>query len=172
MSDSHVRASRPGPAGYFMDAESGSGLLPWSHVVERMTAARNYWVATSSSDGRPHAMPVWGVWLDDALVFSTSPVSQKARNIDETGRAAVHLESGDDVVVVEGDAAEVRDEATLVRFLDHYNPKYEWDFTLEQVRRGVYVVRPRKAFAWRGSSGESFSGTATRWIVDQANGRG
>lgn len=169
MADSKLRprASRPGTAGYFMDENSGSGLLPWSHVVQCMSAARNYWVATSSPDGRPHAMPVWGIWQDDVFVFSTGPGTRKARNLEATGHVVVHLESGDDVVVIEGDAAEVRDDATLERFRVTYNPKYDWDFTLDQLQRGVYAVRPRQAFAWRGSTHEVFSGTGTRWTFDE-----
>jgi hypothetical protein len=55
------KASRPYMPGYgILDAKSGSGLLPWSVAVERLTEARNYWIATTRPDGRPHAMPVWG----------------------------------------------------------------------------------------------------------------
>ncbi len=148
-----------------MDAESGAGLLSWKHVAERMAAAKSYWVATSGAAGRPHCMPVWGVWTEREFVFSTSPVSRKARNLATNPYAVVHLESGDQVVVVEGPVREVRDEQALQQFLDAYNPKYAWDFRLEQLTRGgVYAVQPRKAFAWLGSRGEDFSGTATRWL--------
>ena len=43
--------------------EGEEDMLPWSHVEERMLGPRNYWVATVRPDGRPHAVPVWGVWL-------------------------------------------------------------------------------------------------------------
>lgn len=33
------------------------GLLDWTHVRERMSNARVYWLCTSSPDSRPHAMP-------------------------------------------------------------------------------------------------------------------
>ena len=72
---SAAKVSRPEPSGYFLDADSGAGLLPWSHVVDRMGTARNYWVATTGANGLPHCMPVWGVWLDEEFVFSTSPAS-------------------------------------------------------------------------------------------------
>lgn len=155
--------SRPKPAGYFLDAESGSGLLPWRRVVDRMVAAKNYWVATTRPDGRPHCMPVWGVWLGDRFYFSTSPASRKARNLREQGHVVVHLESGDDVVVIEGVAEEVRDRETQARFVEAYNPKYDWDFDVEQLAKGLYGVTPRVAFSWLESRGEGFSGTATRF---------
>jgi nitroimidazol reductase NimA-like FMN-containing flavoprotein (pyridoxamine 5'-phosphate oxidase superfamily) len=157
-------ASRPEPAGYFLDAASGRGLLEWPPVVERLSAARNYWVSTSGADGSPHCMPVWGVWVDGEFLFSTSPISRKARNLGKNPRAVVHLESADQVVVIEGVARELRDGESIGRFLEAYNPKYSWDFTTEQLSAGgVYAVRPRKAFAWLDSQGEGFSGTATRW---------
>ena len=163
--DSTPRASRPGPRDYFLAADNGSGLLPWGHVTEAMSQAKNYWVATSGEGGRPHCMPVWGVWLEDRLVFSTSPVSRKARNLAKNPFAVVHLESGDQVVVVEGRVREVRGRERLEGFLEAYNPKYAWDFTMDQLAHGgVYEVTPDRAFAWLGSRGEAFSGTATRWV--------
>ncbi|MEI6136703.1 MAG: pyridoxamine 5'-phosphate oxidase family protein [Chloroflexota bacterium] len=34
-------------------------------ALARLRTAMNYWIATTRPDGRPHAAPVWGVWLDD-----------------------------------------------------------------------------------------------------------
>ena len=54
--------------------------LPWSWAAERLGANRNFWVVTVSTDGRPHALPVWGVWNDDEgrFAFSCSPRARKA----------------------------------------------------------------------------------------------
>lgn len=160
------RASRPEPSGYFKPADEGQGLLPWSHVGERMRGARNYWVATACPDGRPHSMPVWGIWLDDLFYFSTGLTTRKGRNLAVNPRAVVHLESGADLVVVEGRAREIRDAPTIERFLTVYNPKYGWDFTVAQLETGgLFEVRPERAFAWLGDEGDAFSGTATRWVL-------
>ena len=95
------RASRPHMPGYgIADATSGKGLLPWSWAVERLTKARNYWVATTRPDGNPHAMPVWGVWIDDAFYFSTGTQSRKARNLAENPRCVIGCEIGPDQVIV------------------------------------------------------------------------
>ena len=51
--------------------EHGTGLLHWSWAAERLTAARNYWVASVWPDGRPHTMPVWGMWDDSTLWFTS-----------------------------------------------------------------------------------------------------
>ena len=40
-------------------------------AVSRLRAAMVYWLATTRPDGRPHAMPVWGVLLGEVLWFGT-----------------------------------------------------------------------------------------------------
>ena len=80
----------------------------------------------------------------------------------------MHLEDGAAVLVVEGRATEVTDAARLAEFLDNYNPKYHWDFTLDQVQRGVFELRPLKAFAWLGDEGDAFAATATRFTFDDS----
>lgn len=156
------RAGRPRIApGYgILDAASGSGLLPWRHAVERLSAARNYWVVTAGAQGRPHAAPVWGLWLDDAFFFSTDPASRKGRNLAAQPEVVVHLESGDDVVIIEGRVEEVRDPATRRRFADEYDSKYRFRPDPDDPGTAIYAVRPRVASAWLESD---FPGGATRW---------
>jgi len=162
---SPTRRSRPEPEGYFRPADQGE-LLEWAPLAQRLQDARNYWVSTASSDGIPHAMPVWGVWGERGFTFSTGPSTRKARNLYGNPRAVVHLEDGAATLVVEGTATEVTDEARLAEFLAAYNPKYCWDFTLDQIQRGVFELRPLKAFAWLGDEGDAFAGTATRFVFE------
>ena len=162
--------TRPSTPGYFKAEHEGTGLIDWAPIAERFASMRNYWVNTASASGRPHAMPVWGVWLGDRFVFSTSPESRKARNLKANPRVVVHLEDGNAVIVIEGRASELRDRAKLSAFLAAYNPKYKWDFTVDQVAEGVFEVIPERAFAWLGGEGDAFGGTATRWrFVNDSN---
>ena len=39
---------------------SDAQLLPWAYAEQRLVAARNYWLATTRPDGRPHVSPAWG----------------------------------------------------------------------------------------------------------------
>jgi PPOX class probable F420-dependent enzyme len=121
---------------------SGGERLPWSWAVERLASSRNYWISTTRPDGRPHAAPVWGLWMDDALWFSTARSSQKARNLARTP-AVVHLESGDEVVILEGDAREERTPEALERFADAYDAKYGFRPEPESEGAVVFVLRPR-----------------------------
>jgi pyridoxamine 5'-phosphate oxidase-like protein len=84
------RASRPYMPGYgIARPEEGSGLLHWSWAAERLTTARNYWVATVWPDGRPHIMPVWGMWDDSTLWFSSAEGSRKVRNLAADPRCCI-----------------------------------------------------------------------------------
>ena len=47
------------PADYGI-ATGADGMLPWDDVAATLAAAPIYWVATSSADGSPHLIPIWG----------------------------------------------------------------------------------------------------------------
>ena len=91
-----------------------------SEIETRLREARNYWLTTTRADGRPHAMPVWGVWLDGALWFGTGLESVKGRNLARDPRAVVHLESGDDVVILDGAAHPAESDAAYAAYTDKY----------------------------------------------------
>lgn len=147
------------PAAYGITG-TADGMVEWVEVVVRLSSARNYWLATTRPDGRPHAMPVWGLWLADSVVFSTDPASRKGRNLAAYPAAVVHLESGDDVVVVEGEVRAF--DGDPVTFADAYQAKY--DFRPEPgPSQGVYALRPHIVLAWRESD---FPRSATRWVLD------
>ena len=101
-------------------------MLPWNHVLQRLTDSLNYWVCTTGPDGRPHATPVWGVVLDGTLYFDGSPETRRGRNLAAIPAVVVHLESGTDVVIVHGEAHEVHgaDSDFYVRLAGAYRAKY------------------------------------------------
>jgi pyridoxine/pyridoxamine 5'-phosphate oxidase len=150
------------PPGYGVQAAEEGGLLPWAWVDERLSAARNYWLCTARADGRPHAMPVWGVWLDGAVMFGTDRASRKGQNLATKPDCVVHLESGDEVVILEGRAEEIRDRETLGALADAYEVKYAIRAIGEEPGAGaaVYAVRPKVVLAWLEAD---FPKTATRW---------
>jgi len=153
-------ASRPRFAEGYGISKDPAGLLDWSWAVERLTKSRNYWIVTASADGRPHAVPVWGLWLDDAVVFSTSPQSRKARNLAHDPRVVVHLESGDEVVILEGsvEPAELNDAVA-----DAYRKKYAWRPDPGEGSEGWFRLRPSLAYAWLE---RDYPNTATRFTFD------
>ncbi len=129
----------------------GSGLLPWSWAEERLRESQNYWLASVCPDGRPHVMPVWGVWDGDAFWFSSSRRSRKA------------TESAADPVVLEGIAEAINHTDPILDFLARTNAKYGADLTpefLDPTINTVFRVQPRWAFGLRH---DDFTGSPTRW---------
>lgn len=143
--------------------DSLDGTLPWSWAEEHLTSALNYWFCTTRPDGRPHAMPAWAVWLDGTLYFDGSPETRRGKNLAQNPAIVIHLESGDEVIVLEGEAhlTGQPDRALAERLASaltkKYGPKYEptpdtWDLG------GLYAMRPTVAFGWT-----AFPTTMTRW---------
>jgi uncharacterized pyridoxamine 5'-phosphate oxidase family protein len=145
------------------ESKNPQDYLPWSHLEKRMEEARNYWVATSRPDGRPHVMPVWGMWIEGRFYFGTASDSRKGRNLAENPAIAVHLESGDDVVILEGVAEQrMPDEILREKMNEASLAKYQMPLMLPP-GAAMYMLKPRVAFAW---SESDFSKTATRWILN------
>ena len=82
-------------------ADDGAGLLPWDWAVERLSGSHNYWLVTTRPDGRPHMMPLWGLWLDSTFYFSTGRQSRKGRNLAANSHCVVATEHADEAVIVE-----------------------------------------------------------------------
>jgi Pyridoxamine 5'-phosphate oxidase len=159
------RTSRPLlPDGYGVP-ETADGMVPWSWAVDQLTNARNYWFCTIRPDGRPHAMPAWAVWVDDSLYFDGSPETRRGRNLARNPAITVHLESGDHVVVLEGEALEpgkpspelaqrlvAAFEAKYAASHDYHPAPDTWD------QGGLWRLQPRVAFGWT-----EFPKALTRW---------
>ena len=167
MADRHgSKRSRPlleGPS----PPEFKDGMLSWEFVDIRMREALNYWIASAGTDGRPHAVPVWGAWLEDVFYFVGA--GRKVRNLRANPQAVVHLESGDDVVLIEGHFEEIgRPGREFLRQLDDeflrkyvtYRPSkhLENPHSSSFPPAGLFAIYPFTIIAWSG-----FASDATRW---------
>jgi nitroimidazol reductase NimA-like FMN-containing flavoprotein (pyridoxamine 5'-phosphate oxidase superfamily) len=153
-------ASRPSfPPEYGVPTAS-KGLLPWSHVTDRLSNAEHYWICTVSAEGRPHATPVDGLWLDDCLYFGGSPSTRWRRNLSTNAGICVHLESAMEVVMLQGDArVEPVDDGLARRLADASKKKYGYaPSPQEYEKNGALAFRPRVAFAWT-----NLAKDPTRW---------
>jgi nitroimidazol reductase NimA-like FMN-containing flavoprotein (pyridoxamine 5'-phosphate oxidase superfamily) len=120
------RPERPYMPDYGVQASSTWNPLPWSWAAERLIGNRNYWVVTVSGEGRPHALPVWGVWDDGEcrFAFSCGPHSRKARNIAANPAVVVMTDDTVECVSVEGRAAAVQEETRTATWIERYLAKY------------------------------------------------
>ena len=146
------------PGGYGI-ASAAEGVVSWDWVEQQLLGARSYWLCTTRDDGRPHAMPVWAVWVDGALLFSTDPASLKGRNLAARPDIVVHLDSGDDVVVLEGRAATMS-APRRPAFVEAYDAKYGHRVDTDNEAFGLYELVPDRVLAWREAD---FPTSATRF---------
>src|ERR1700730_7979687 len=141
-------ASRPYMPGYgIVGPDEGTGLLPWSWAVERLTASHDYWLATVRPDRRPHVMPVWGVWQEGSIWFSSSGASRKTHNLAVNPRAAITTDNPAQPVVVEGRVERRADEEAIASFTDWVNAKYGTDYSVDFFAdNACFQLRPAWAF--------------------------
>ena len=128
--------------------------IEWSDVTARLVESRNYWVATTRPSGRAHSVPVWGIWFEDAFWFFTGPESLTGRNLLRDGAAEVHLESGDDVVLLFG---VIETAGPIDTVAEAYQAKYG---LVGDGSETAFRLRPSKVIAWRE---HDFPNSATRW---------
>jgi general stress protein 26 len=133
----------------------------WDDAVRVIESAELFWITTVRADGRPHVSPLVAVWLDGTVHFCTGDAEQKAVNLRTNPH--VILTTGSNTwdhgldVVVEGEAVQVTDDATLRRLADAWRTKWDgrWQF---DARDGafhhdvgealVYAVAPAKVLAF------------------------
>jgi hypothetical protein len=139
----------------------GGEFIDWDHVIERLESAKAYWLVTVTPDGRPHAVPIWGVLVADDLFLEVgSPSTAKSRNLEANREIEVHLDDADDVVIARGTAEPAIPGPSLgaaiaaamtAKYPDYKPAPTDWD------HGGLIRVVPRTILAWRDMP------TATRW---------
>ena len=139
------------PPGY---ADNPKSSLTWEYVILRLTQSKNYWLCSVRPDGRPHSVPRWGIFLDENFYYDGSPNTRHARNILQNPQVSLHLESGDEAVILEGISSPIiRPETVLANQLSAafclkysgfgYSPAPDqWD------AGGLFVFRPSTVLAW------------------------
>jgi hypothetical protein len=145
---------------------TGGEFIPWEHVVERLAAAKGYWLSTVTPANRPQSVPIWGVLVHDDLYLEIgSPATAKSRNLEANREIEVHLDDIDDVVIIRGAAEPVAPGPALgsavaaamtAKYPDYKPGPTDWD------NGGLIRVDPRVVLAWRAMS------TATRWRFARA----
>ena len=157
-------AERPHLPDGYVEAEKLAPPLPWSHVEEELSKAINFWFATADRNGVPHVSPIWAAWVDDALYFDGSPKSKRIRNMTANPHLAVHLESGDNVLILYGTGEELVGATLDLReqlateykrkyVVQNYAPDPAW-----WADGGLYKMTLSKVIAWT-----DFVKDPTRW---------
>jgi hypothetical protein len=135
--------------------------LDWAWVDGQLEAAGIYWVVVEAA-GAPHPRPLWGLWTDHRLHLSIgSPVINRQLAAQTAPTVTAHLESGTDVVILEGSVVDTTEDPELLR---RYDAKYDWTYTVEEYGPLTTVV-PSTIIAWRsaGWAGRESFRTAGKW---------
>jgi general stress protein 26 len=153
-------------------SEPEAVATPWSETERALEAAEVFWICTVRRDGRPHVTPLVAVWLDEAIYFGTGAKEQKAVNLAQNPHVILSTgcnewERGLDIVV-EGEAARVREQEQLERLAQAWAKKWDgrWRYEVgdgmfrESGPSGaealVFAVAPNKVFAFaKGTFGQT-----------------
>ncbi len=159
------KISRPKfPPGY---VDNPTGSIPWEHVETRLREAKNYWLSSVRPDGRPHAVPRWAVYVDGKIYYDGSPQTRHAQNLTGNPNVVLHLESGDQALIVEGAAGQAGKPPPelAAKLVEAYRAKYasfgyapgpnQWD------EGGLFVFTPHKVITWT-----NFMDDPTRFELD------
>jgi hypothetical protein len=127
-----------------------SVTLDWAAVQGKLERAERYWFATTRPDGRPHVVPLDGIWFTDLWYFGGAPQAVHQRNLQHNRQAAIHLEDTVAAVIVEGTAEFVTltpDEARALAAASR--AKYpSYGATPGGYASGVWRLRPAVVLAW------------------------
>jgi nitroimidazol reductase NimA-like FMN-containing flavoprotein (pyridoxamine 5'-phosphate oxidase superfamily) len=139
------------PKGY---VDNPISEVPWAEIEKRLSESKNYWMCSVRPNGRPHVVPRWAVYLDEKIYYDGSPETRHARNLVENPYVSVHLESGQEAIILDGTCFPVSkpDAGLAKRLAQAYQAKYksegyapepdQWD------EGGLYVFTPRQCIAW------------------------
>jgi hypothetical protein len=160
QSSAGPRTERPRIPDYGI-SKSKTGMLPWEWAVKTLTKSREYWICTVRSDGRPHAMIIWGLWFEGSFWFGTGSHTQKAHNLAKNPNCVVGTQDAAEAVILEGVAELVTDPA-VERKLEPVS-LHKYGISGGDGSEPLYRVRPRRAF---GLVEKTFPKTATRWTFN------
>lgn len=158
------KATRPIMPPVYGISSKKEGMLRWEDICRQIERSHNYWICTTRADGRPHAMPVWGFWVDGNIFFGTGRSTVKGKNMARNPNIVVHLESGDDAVILE--CVVQQQPLTNATFRKRINAiskrKYKMGL-MEHPESVLYRAQPRVIFAWRE---KEFPTSATKWVME------
>jgi len=148
------------PAGY----GTAKRTLAWEEVRAWLEAAPAYWLALARTDGRPHVVPLDGIWVDDVWWYGGASDTVHIRTVEANPRAVMHLPDPMRAVIVEGVVRRTNPAPELARRMAeiantkyaHYGLKNDASTYAEALG-----LVPSRVLAW-----SAFPADATRFDFD------
>jgi hypothetical protein len=101
-----------------------------------------FWACAHGPEGRSQSTAVWGLWLDQTVVFAADTESVAVGDPHVFPASVVQLEGDGRVRVVDGSAERVDDPALLARFVSQCEAKYGFEPDPQDPDTPVYTMRP------------------------------
>lgn len=114
----------------------------------RLITDRNIWLATTRSNGKPHLIPIWFVWVDQRFYICTGGKSVKAHNLRRAAHASVALENGNQPLIAECSVAFLSKpwpSAVTAAF----QAKYVWNIDHDASYDALIALTPEKWLSWQ-----------------------
>ncbi len=140
-------------------------MSDFDEVIERLGRARSYWLVSAGPEG-PHAAPVWGAVHEAALHHFSDRTSVKARQVAQDPRVVVHLESAEEVLIVEGRLVDLGHPLSHPEVLGAFEAKYDGPGEADYLPGPtspydvLYRLEPTRVMSWDLAD---FDGSQRRW---------
>lgn len=122
--------------------------LDWSGIRARLEQAPAYWLATTRADGRPHTVPLDGIWVDDVWWYGGAAQAVHVRTVAHNPGVVMHLPDTASVVIVEGVVRRVTvSPERAERLAKVSNDKYGYGQTADAYRDSL-GLHPDRVLAW------------------------
>jgi hypothetical protein len=131
-SDNEPQRSRPKAEGYGIP-DSNEEILTWDFVARAMSDDRFYWITTVRPDGKPHARPTWGVWVERTFYCGGGEGTRWVRNLSTNRDIVVHRGGR----VIEGTAERIDEETAETELIGQVDTAYEKDSKSGVERRSL-----------------------------------
>jgi hypothetical protein len=100
-----------------------------------------FWACAHGLEGRSRTSAVWGLWLDQRVVFAADTESVAVDDPRVFPASVVQLERDGGVRVLDGNAERVDDPALLARFVSECEAKYGFEPDPYDPDTPVYSIR-------------------------------
>ena len=130
----------------------------WRGIEARLGRETAIWLSTVRSDGRPHLVPIWFVWLNGIIYIATGAFSQKFVNLYHNQNVSLALPDTSFAILIEGEA-HVAHRQTVDTLANYFYDKYEWDFRYDDSDEfRLLEITPHKILVW----GDGYEHEGTR----------
>ena len=118
-------------------------------MAARLAGAKHYWLATVRPVGRPHVVPLDGLWVAGRWYHGGSDRTVRHANLLANHRVALHLEDAGSAVIVEGTCELITpSRETAEELVAVSNTKYGFAPPVSAYLSGVWSLSPVRVLAW------------------------